>query len=82
MGDLGVLIAGAQFNNRLYHFRLACSGFEHAERTFTVSDKRSLVILAGESFVALAEGLQNALWNSDGNEHGLIYDNPASRMRS
>ena len=36
---------------RLYHFRLACSGFEHAH-----------VVLGGESYVALAEGLQNALW--------------------
>jgi hypothetical protein len=36
---------------RLYHFRLAFSGFEHAH-----------VVLRGESFVALAEGLQNALW--------------------
>src|ERR1700693_1585347 len=35
----------------LYHFRLAYSGFEHAH-----------VILGGESYVALAEGLQNALW--------------------
>ena len=38
-------------DHRLYHFRLACSGFEHAH-----------VILGGESYVALAEGLQNALW--------------------
>ena len=37
--------------HRLYHFRLAFSGWEHAH-----------VILGGESFVALAEGLQNALW--------------------
>ena len=37
--------------HRLYHFRLAFSGFEHAH-----------VVLGGESFVALAEGLQNALW--------------------
>jgi hypothetical protein len=51
MSGLGVLIAGEPFNHRLYHFRLACSGFEHAH-----------VILGGESFVALAEGLQNALW--------------------
>ena len=43
---------GAQpFDHRLYHFRLAFSGFEHAH-----------VVLGGESFVALAEGLQNALW--------------------
>lgn len=51
MGDLGVRIAGAALDHRLYHFRLAFSGFEHAE-----------VVLGGETFVALAEGLQNALW--------------------
>lgn len=51
MGDLGVLVAGAPLDHRLYHFRLVFSGFEHAE-----------VVLGGESFVALAEGLQNALW--------------------
>lgn len=48
---LGVTIAGAPFEHRLYHFRLAFSGFEHAH-----------VVIGGESFVALAEGLQNALW--------------------
>ena len=51
MGDLGVHVAGMPLDHRLYHFRLACSGFEHAH-----------VILGGESYVALAEGLQNALW--------------------
>ena len=51
MGELGVMIAGQTFDHRLYHFRLAFSGFEHAH-----------VVLGGESFVALAEGLQNALW--------------------
>ena len=51
MTDLGVTIAGAGLDHRLYHFRLAYSGFEHAH-----------VILGGESYVALAEGLQNALW--------------------
>jgi hypothetical protein len=51
MGELGVTIAGAAFEHRLYHFRLPFSGFEHAH-----------VVLGGESFVALAEGLQNALW--------------------
>ena len=49
--DLGVSIAGQAFEGRLYHFRLPFSGFEHAH-----------VALGGESFVALAEGLQNALW--------------------
>src|SRR5437899_2774360 len=51
MSSLGVTIAGAPLLHRLYHFRLAFSGFEHAH-----------VVLGGESFVALAEGLQNALW--------------------
>ena len=51
MADLGVSVAGASLGHRLYHFRLAFSGFEHAH-----------VILGGESYVALAEGLQNALW--------------------
>jgi hypothetical protein len=48
--DLGVLIAGERLGHRLYHFALAFSGFEHAE-----------VVLGGESFTALATGLQNAL---------------------
>lgn len=51
MADLSVSIAGAVLDHRLYHFRLVWSGFEHA-----------YVILGGESYVALAEGLQNALW--------------------
>jgi len=51
MADLGVTIATEPLDHRLYHFRLVYSGFEHAH-----------VILGGESYVALAEGLQNALW--------------------
>jgi hypothetical protein len=51
MADLKVCVAREALDHRLYHFRLACSGFEHAH-----------VILGGESYVALAEGLQNALW--------------------
>lgn len=48
---LGVTIAGAPLAHCLYHFTLACSGWEHAE-----------IVLGGESFAALAHGLQNALW--------------------
>jgi transposase InsO family protein len=48
---LAITVAGASLGHRLYHFRLAFSGFAHAH-----------VVLGGESFVALAEGLQNALW--------------------
>ncbi len=47
----GVTVAGVRLAHRLYHSRLAFSGWQHAE-----------VVLGGESFVALAEGLQNALW--------------------
>ena len=55
MSDLGVSVAGVPLDHRLYHFRLIWSGFEHAH-----------VILGGESYVALAEGLQNALWSLGG----------------
>ena len=53
--ELRVTIAGVVLEHRLYHFRLAFSGFEHAH-----------VVLGGESYVALAEGLQNALWGLGG----------------
>ncbi len=52
---LGVRIAGARLKHLVYHFRLAYSGFSHAH-----------VVLGGESFTALAEGLQNALWSLGG----------------
>jgi hypothetical protein len=55
MGDVGITVAREPLEHRLYHFRLAYSGFEHAH-----------VVLGGESFVALAEGLQNALWSLGG----------------
>lgn len=55
MSSLGVTIGGQALAHLLYHFRLPWSGFEHAH-----------VILGGESFVALAEGLQNALWSAGG----------------
>ena len=50
MGDLGVMIGGQPLPHRLYHFALACSGFEHAE-----------IVLGGESYAALASGLERAL---------------------
>ena len=54
MGDVGITVAGLSLDHR-YHFRLAYSGFEHTH-----------VVLGGESFVALAEGMQNALWSLGG----------------
>ena len=50
MQNLSVSVAVVPLDHRLYHFRLPFSGFESAH-----------VVLGGESFVALAEGLQNAL---------------------
>ena len=45
-----ITVAGEVLEHRLFHFRLPCSGWCHVE-----------VIHGGESFVALAEALQNAL---------------------
>lgn len=56
--DLTVTVAGVPLEHRIYHFTLVCSGWEHAE-----------VVLGGESYTALASGLQNALWELDGVPH-------------
>ncbi len=53
--DLAVTVAGEPLEHRLFHFWMAFSGFEHGH-----------VVLGGESFVALAEGLQDALWSLGG----------------
>jgi hypothetical protein len=50
VSDLGVIVGGQRLEHRLYHFALACSGFEHVE-----------IVLGGESYPALASGLENAL---------------------
>ena len=55
VAELGVTIAGVPFPHRLFHFVLAYSGWEHVG-----------VVLGGESFTALAENLQNALWTLGG----------------
>jgi hypothetical protein len=55
MGKLQVSIAGVPFDHLLYHFTLAFSHWEYA-----------CVIEGGESFEALSEGLQNALWQAGG----------------
>ena len=55
MAELGICIAGEPLAHRLYHFVLAYSAWEHAE-----------VVLGGESYTALACGMQNALWSLGG----------------
>lgn len=49
--SLNITVGGEAFDFLLYHFRLACSGWEYAA-----------VVLGGESFAALSEHLQDALW--------------------
>lgn len=53
--SLGITIAGKPLPHRLYHFVLAYSRWEAVG-----------VVLGGESFTALAENLQNALWSLGG----------------
>lgn len=68
---LSVTIAGVPLAHRLYHFRLAFSGWQHAE-----------VVLGGESFVALAEGLQNALWALGAVPHEHRSDSLSAAFRN
>jgi len=53
--ELGVTIAGAALPHRLYQFAFAHSGWRHA-----------CIVSGGESFQALASGLQEALWMAGG----------------
>ena len=71
MKALGIGVAGEPLDHRLYHFRLAYSGFCHAH-----------VVLGGESFVAIAEGLQNALWALGGAPRGHRSDSLSAAFRN
>lgn len=71
MSGLGVTIDGQPLAHLLFHFRLPWSGFEHAH-----------VILGGESHVALAEGLQNALWSAGGAPHQHRTDSLSAAFRN
>lgn len=71
MADLGVSVAGTPLDHLLYHFRLPWSGFEHAH-----------VVLGGESFVALAAGLQDALWLLGGSPHEHRSDSLSAAFRN
>jgi transposase InsO family protein len=50
-----ITVNGEPLEHLLYHFRLAYSGWSHIK-----------VVLGGESYTALAEGLQEALWRLGG----------------
>ena len=49
--DITITIKGVPFSHKLYHFRLMFSGWSYVQ-----------IIQGGESYAALSEGLQNALW--------------------
>jgi hypothetical protein len=71
MGKLGVRIAGAPLDHRLYHFALVYSGFEHGE-----------IVLGGESYSALAAGLARALTILGGAPHEHRSDSLSAAFRN
>lgn len=66
-----VTIAGKPFEHLIYHYRLAYSGWQYAQ-----------IIEGGESFVALSEGLQNALFASGGAPKQHRTDSLAAAYRN
>ncbi|MFC7066211.1 IS21 family transposase [Brucella rhizosphaerae] len=68
---LKVTIAGVVLDYLLYHFRLAYSGFEHAQ-----------IVEGGESFAALTTGLQNALWSLGGAPRDHRTDSLSAAFRN
>jgi len=66
-----VTIAGVPFQHLLYHFRLAFSGWEHVR-----------AVCGGESFTALIEGLQEALWQLGGVPHEHRTDRLSAAFRN
>ena len=55
LNEIEITIQGVALSHRLYHFRLPFSGWSYAS-----------VVLGGESWTALAVGLQDALWRLGG----------------
>ena len=71
--NIEISFASGRLNHCLYHFRLPYSGWSHIK-----------VILCGESYTALAEGLQDALQRLDGvpKEHRKYNLSAASKNLS
>lgn len=69
--ELGVTIAGLPFPHLLYHFIMAYSRWEHVG-----------VVLGGESFTALAENLQHALWSLGGVPQNHRTDSLSAAFRN
>lgn len=66
-----ITIQGQPFTHLLYHFRLAFSGWCSVK-----------VIHGGESYAALAEGLQDALWRLGGVPHEHRSDSLSAAYRN
>ena len=71
MNRIGVTIGGCKFDHKLYHFRLAWSGFTHVD-----------VVQGGESFAALGQGLQDALWILGGAPRECRTDSLSAAFRN
>jgi hypothetical protein len=69
--ELGVTIAGQPFQHLLYHFVMVYSRWEHVG-----------VVLGGESFTALAENLQQALWSPGGVPQNHRTDSLSAAFRN
>jgi transposase InsO family protein len=66
-----ITIQGAPLKHLLYHFRLAYSGWSYAK-----------IILGGESYTALTEGLQEALWRLGGSPHEHRTDSLSAAFKN
>jgi len=69
--DLGITIGGAAYPHRLYQFALAHSGWRHVS-----------LVEGGESFIALATGLQDALWRAGGTPEEHRTDSLSAAFRN
>ena len=69
--ELDVTIAGRPFPHLLYHFVMVYSRWEHVG-----------VVLGGESFTALAENLQQALWSLGGVPQNHRTDSLSAAFRN
>jgi hypothetical protein len=69
--ELEVTITGQPFAHLLYHFVMAYSRWEHVG-----------VVLGGESFTALAENLQQALWSLGGVPQNHRTDSLSAAFRN
>ena len=69
--QIKVTIKGKPFEHLIYHYRLAYSGWQYAQ-----------IIQGGESFIALSEGLQNALFASGGSPKQHRTDSLSAAYRN